>query len=91
MCLATSRANTISVPSFIPILNVRSLYPFSLRSEAATLATKLESRPPDRRQPIALSDIKRSSTAYLNTLTISRYNSIFSSVYSTAGMVVYFL
>lgn len=61
----------MSVPSFIPIEKVFSLLPSYLSKCAATLATKLESNPPESRQPIGLSESSLDFTAALNVLTIS--------------------
>jgi hypothetical protein len=55
----------------MPMLKVFSLCPFYLRREAATLATRLESNPPESRQPIGLSDINLSLTASWKVSTIS--------------------
>jgi hypothetical protein len=49
---------------------VFKVFPLCFSKEAATLATKLESSPPESRQPIGLSDISLSSTAFLNTATM---------------------
>lgn len=80
MWVATSRAKTISVPSFIPIEKVRSLFPYYLSNWAATLATKLESSPPDSRHPIGLSESSLDLTVALKVLTIYLYSYKFSSL-----------
>lgn len=61
----------MSVPSFIPIEKVRSLFPYCLSKWAATLATKLESSPPDNKQPRGLSESSLDLTAAVKVLTIS--------------------
>lgn len=61
----------MSVPSFIPIEKVRSLFPYCFSKWAATLATKLESSPPDNRHPIGLSESSLDLTVDMNVLTIS--------------------
>ncbi len=69
MCFATSRAKTMSVPYFIPILNVLSFCPFFLSKSAAILATRLESNPPESKHPIGLSDMSLSSIVFVKTET----------------------